>query len=289
MTTRRRFLTILVGAALATRGVRAAEWQGRAMGAEARILIRGGDLPDATLARVLARISRIEQVFSLHAPSELTRLNSGHPVPLSPEMRTALQLAQRVHAATEGAFDPGIQPLWAAEAAGTRRPAVLPLGGIVRPSRVLRLPNGQALTLNGLAQGLATDLVATELGGLGPVLVDMGEQRAQEGDFRLELQDPAAGVLGQITLQDGRALATSSPGALRFPSGASHIIGPQGQTPLWSSVTVEAASAALADATSTAFALMPEPAIRRAQTRLRLGPVRLVDEAGNLTTIPAPL
>lgn len=288
MTTRRRFLAIIAGAALAGRGAGAAEWQGRALGAEARILIRAGRLSDPVLALVLSRIRRIEQVFSLHAPSELTRLNQGEAVPLSPELRAALHLARRVHRATDGAFDPAIQPLWAAEATGAPRPKILPMAGIGRLSPVLHLPPGQALTMNGLAQGLVTDLVAAELSNLGPVLVDIGEQRALGGDFRLELVDPAAGGLGQITLSAGRAVATSSPGALRFPSGASHIIGPAGQPPLWSSVTVEAASAALADAASTAFTLMPEAAIRRAQRRLALGPLRLVDEAGNLSTLPAP-
>lgn len=285
MTTRRRFLTILVGAALAGRAAGAAEWQGRAMGADARILIRSGDLRDATLARVLARIRWIEQVFSLHAPSELTRLNQGAAVTLSPEMRQALHLARRVHAATGGIFDPGVQPIWAARAAGMPAPRVRPLGGIARIRDGVQLAPGQALTMNGLAQGLATDLIAAELAGLGPVLVDIGEQRALGGDFRLELVDPAAGGLGRVTLRAGRAVATSSPGALRFATGSSHIIGPQGQAPVWSSVTVEAPTAALADAASTAFVLMPAPAIRRAQDRLGLGPVRVVDVAGNLSTI----
>lgn len=286
MTSRRRFLAIIAGAVLAGRGAGAAEWQGRAMGADARILIRVGRLSDATLARVLARIRRVEQVFSLHAESELARLNRGETVAVSPELSAALHLAQQVHAATGGAFDPAVQPLWAAEAAGKPKPRLLPMAGITQPGPMLRLPRGQALTMNGLAQGLATDLVAAELAGLGPVLVDIGEQRALEGDFRLELVDPAAGGLGQLTLRAGRAVATSAPGALRFPSGASHIIGPAGQPPLWSSVTVEAGNAALADAASTAFTLMPALAIQRARARLRLGPVRVVDTEGNLSTIP---
>lgn len=285
MTSRRRFLTIMAGAALMGRAAGAAEWQGRVMGAEARLLIRAGRGSDAVLAGLRARIAEIEAAFSLHAPSELTRLNRTGRLEASALMLGALRLARRMHRATGGAFDPGVQPLWQALAAGAPAGPVLPMGGLTVQGRQVRLAAGQALTLNGLAQGIATDLVAEALAPVGEVLVDMGESRAVGGDFRLALEDPAAGSLGQITLRAGRAVATTSPGALLFASGQSHVIGPQGQPPLWSSVTVEASSAALADAASTAFALMPAAAIRRVARDLGLGPVRLVDAGGDLVTL----
>lgn len=285
MTTRRRFLTIMAGAALAGRAAGAAEWQGRVMGAEARLLIRAGHASDQVMSDLRARIARIEATFSLHAPSELSRLNRQGHVEASGLLLEALRLACRMHRATGGAFDPGVQPLWRALAEGTVPARVLPMAGLQRRGRHVRLAPGQALTLNGLAQGLATDLVAQGLAHLGEVLVDMGETCAVGGDFRLELEDPASGSLGQVTLRAGRAIATTSPGALLFASGASHVIGPQGQPPLWSSATVEAPTAALADAASTAFALMPAPAIRRAALGLGLGPVRLVDPRGDLITL----
>ncbi|MBU3028914.1 FAD:protein FMN transferase [Paracoccus marinaquae] len=286
---RRRVLTIIAGGILAGRGVRAAEWRGRALGAEARILIRGGAAPDDLLAAVRAEIERIEAVFSLYRDSELSRLNRDRRGAPSPEMRAALSLARRVHVATGGAFDPGVQPLWRqlAEGGGPDPRALVPFAGLRQQGTELRLAPGQALTLNGIAQGIATDRVATLLAGrgLGQVLVDMGEARALEGDFALELADPAAGTLGRITLRAGRAVATSSPGALLFPSGQGHILGPRGQPPLWSTVSVEAASAALADAASTGFVLMQREAIRQAARRLGLGPVRLVDPEGGLSTL----
>lgn len=284
---RRRFLTILAGGVMAGPGLAAAEWRGRALGADARIVIRGGDAPAALLERVRQAIDRIEAVFSLYRPSDLTRLNAGHAVPAQGDLAEALRLAARVHRATGGLFDPAVQARWRHLAGGPVAPPLIAMGGLSQRHGDLRLATGQALTLNGLAQGLATDRVAAMLAGqgLGPVLVDLGEARALDGDFGLELADPRAGSLGRLTLRAGRAVATSSPGAMVFASGDSHILGPQGQRPIWSTVSVDAPSAALADAASTAFVLMDRPAMARAAARLGVGPVRLIDRAGDLTTL----
>lgn len=284
---RRRFLAISAAGVLSGRRARAAEWRGRALGAEARILIRDAEAPEAVLAELRDVIARIEAVFSLYGDSELARLNRDGQTRGSGSMLAALALARRVHEATGGAFDPGVQPLWRHLAAGAAEPAPLlrPLAGARVQGGMLRLDPGQSLTLNGIAQGIATDRVAALLArrGMRQVLVDMGEARALDGDFRLELADPVAGALGQVTLRAGRAIATSSPGALVLPGGQGHILGPQGQVPRWSTVSVEAGSAALADAASTGFVLMERPAIRAAVRALGLGAVRLVDFDGGLS------
>lgn len=284
---RRRVLTILAGAALAPRWARAAEWQGHALGAEARILIRGGDASDALLAQVRAEIEAIEDVFSLYRESELTRLNRNGQGMASAAMTDALDLAWWVHRTTGGLFDPGVQVLWRQRTQGAAPVALRPFGGLRQQGSELRLASGQALTLNGIAQGIATDRVAALLAGrgLGEVLVDMGEARALDGEFRLELADPQAGVLGRLTLRAGRAVATSSPAAMILADGGGHIMGPQGQAPRWSTVSVEADSAALADAASTAFVLMDRVQIAQAARVLDLRAVRLVDFGGDLTTL----
>lgn len=287
MIARRRVLTILAGAALAPRWAGAAEWQGRALGAEARILIRNGAASAALLTEVLAEIDAIEQVFSLYRNSQLTRLNRDCCGPATPAMAGALDLALRVHRATDGLFDPAVQILWRQRAEGAAPVTLRPFGGLRRQGGQLRLAPGQALTLNGIAQGIATDRVAMLLArrGLRDVLVDLGEARALGGDFRLELADPQAGVLGRLTLRAGRAVATSSPGAMILADGQGHIMGPQGQLPRWSTVSVEADSAAMADAASTAFVLMDRAQIERAARALDLRAVRLVDFGGDLTTL----
>lgn len=284
---RRRFLQIVGAAALCGTSAQAATWQGHALGAEAGITLRGGALPKETLAHIRAELARIEAVFSLHQPSELTQLNATGRAAVSPALRAVLDEALMVHGATDGAFDPSVQPVWAALAAG-RAPVAAPHRlRDIKIGHDIRLARGQALTLNGIAQGYATDRIAAMLASAGyrDCLINIGEFAALGGDFRLGIEDPEAGILGQITLRAGRAVATSAPGALRFTDGQGHILGPDGQRPRWSSVTVEARTAMRADAASTGFVLMERPAIERAKARLGLGPVRLVDAEGGLVTL----
>ena len=117
--------------------------------------------------------------------------------------------------------------------------------------------------------------------------MNIGEHRALGGPWRLGLSDPAAGYLGTRTLADG-AIATSSPAALRLGMGG-HILDPRGlRAPLWSTASVEAESAALADALSTACCLLEPDEIRRAMAALpRIRRVTLVDGEGRLRTLTA--
>ena len=181
-----------------------------------------------------------------------------------------------------------MQPLWRALAEG-RDPgparALIGWGRVMRAP--LRLSPGQALTLNGIAQGYAADRVRAVLirAGYEMALVDMGEFAAIGGPFTLGIADPDLGLCATRRLT-GTAIATSSPGALRL-GGQGHILGPRGQPALWSTVAVEAESAAIADGLSTAFCLMPEAAIRAALARLP-GRATLVSPSGDLSTIGAP-
>ena len=112
------------------------------------------------LADLRAMIGRIEAVFSLFRDSEVTRLNRNGRVTASDDLLDAVTLARRVHGATGGVFDPGVQVLWQALAGGAAPGPLTPLGGLVRDGRDLRLAQGQAVTLNGIAQGIATDRAA---------------------------------------------------------------------------------------------------------------------------------
>lgn len=283
---RRRFLQIAAASTLAGGRAQADTWRGRAFGAEVSITLPGR-LP---LPEVQREIAAIEASFSLYRDSELTRLNAAGRGPGSHRMREVLRLACEVHRATGGAFDPTVQPLWQALAAGC--------DGTVERLKIgfeqvalegeITLGTDQAMTLNGIVQGYAADRIAALLRarGLGDCLIDMGEFVAVDGRFELGIEDPRAGVLAMRHIGRGtdRALATSSPGALALPGG-SHILGPRGEAPRWSTVTVGAESAALADAASTAFVLMERAAILSARDELGLGAVTLVDFDGNLFTV----
>lgn len=281
---RRRFSQISAAAMVGAQPVQAATWQGRAFGAEIGVDIRGDDTKSHDIKALRAEIEAIEATFSLHRPSELTRLNDAGAGEPSAMMREVLALSRRVHAATGGAFDPTVQPLWAALAEGRDESRARGTVGFDRigMAREIRLGEGQSLTLNGIVQGYAADRARDLLiaRGYRDVLVDMGEFAAIGGPFTLGVPDPGAGLLARLILRDGRAVATSSPGALALPGG-SHILGPQGQRPLWSTVTVEAPSAALADAASTAIVLMDRGEIARSARALGIAEVHLVDFEGN--------
>lgn len=284
---RRRFLCITAAAlAMPQAGHAETTWQGIALGAEATVTLTGPRaMADAALAALPALVNAIEDEFSLYRPaSTLSRLNAGNPITPSPAFAALLGQCDLLHHATEGAFDPSVQPLWRALATGT--PTHTPIGWQHIPRALpLRLLPGQALTLNGIAQGHATDAVATHLAahGFTHALIDIGELAALGGPFRIGLMDPEAGLTGTATLTN-RAIATSSPRAT-LVAGQPHILHPRGLPPLWSSITVEADTATLADALSTALVFHDAPSIARIRARLP-GTHRVWATAkGNLTQL----
>ena len=290
MIPRRRFLAITAAALAVPGGGRAASWQGRALGAEVSITIRGGGALAARAIEATRQIiARTERLFSLYdADSSLNRLNrTGRLDAPDPWFLALVQSADAAHRLTEGRFDPSVQPLWRALATGGDIGAARAAVGWTRvrfDARRITLAPGQALTFNGIAQGFATDRVAEALTGLGlrDVLVNIGEYRGQGGPWQLGLDDPAHGPLGQITLTDG-AVATSSPGALAIGDG-SHILLP-GASPLWSTVSVSARNATLADSLSTGLCLAPRALVERIASQEDVQAIRLVDRAGDLTTL----
>lgn len=275
---RRRFLT-LTAAALCARPADAqtvSDWQGVGFGSAVSLRLVGVKPHHAarTFRKVESEIARIEARFSLHRDSDLTRLNRiGHQPHPGADMLALLTLAGRVHYATEGAFDPTVQPLWQATATGGDTEAARALIGwsqITLTPQEIRLAPGQALTLNGIAQGWAADRIAALLRaeGFGNALIDMGEvqalgHRADGQPWQARSETPDGQALADIALTN-RALATSSPRGTVIGGDQPHILGPKGQPPLWATVSVSADSAATADALSTAFTLMDRDAIARA-------------------------
>lgn len=295
MIARRRFLQVLAASAVAPLGlaptpVEAAQWRGFAFGAEVSINLTGPGA-DQQLTALPALIERIEATFSLYRPSELTKLNAdGAIVAPSNWLNDCLDVCDRLHDLTEGAFDPTVQPLWQALATGgdvAAARAAIGWGQVSRAAGVLRLGPGQALTLNGVAQGFAADLVRAWLAraGFTQALVNLGEYAALGGPYTLGIADVVAGQLGQARLASGRALAASSPRAT-LVSGQPHIQHPRGLSPLWSTVAVEADSAALADGLSTALVFADRAAIADRVARIEgVHQVTLIDDRGDLSVI----
>lgn len=92
-------------------------WQGTALGAQATLRLAHPDAK-AIAKQVASEISRLEDIFSLYRlDSAVPRLNRSGSLANPPfELLECLSLAGAVHRASEGRFDPTIQPLWASYA-----------------------------------------------------------------------------------------------------------------------------------------------------------------------------
>ena len=263
---RRRFIAIAAAAATAPFAAQAiTRWRGVALGAEAEITLRGAG-GEAALAHAVKTLRRVEAEFSLYLPgSALSRLNRDGALAPSPMFRALTKLCDRLHDATGGLFDPTVQALWSALASGQDAEAAEALLGWRRVSQgdVIRLDPGQSLTFNGIAQGYAADLVSEALreAGFAETLVNIGEFRAGAGRWRIGVATPAGDLLDVVGLR-GDAVATSSPAAT-WVGGRSHILSAQGRRPRWSTVSVKAPSAAVADGLSTGLCLADEAEMAR--------------------------
>lgn len=280
---RRRFLTISAAAiSLPLQAAtldQSAQWRGVALGASASLRLAGLTQNAAApiFEMVEHELARLENIFSLYrAESEISRLNRDGVLPApSHEFLEVLSLSGRLNAATGGAFDPTVQPLWSADAAIPPGKATIGWQHLRFDSREIAFVyrGDMGLTLNGVAQGYITDKIAALLidQGLGNVLVDFGEiaargQRQQGEDWRVGIAAPDGQIVKRLALSD-RALATSAP---MMPLGAGtqpspHIFSPVLQMTLQHQlVSISATSAAVADGLSTACCLLSKPQIETA-------------------------
>ncbi len=269
------------------------------------------DQLEAALAAAVSVIRRVEGQMSLFDPdSALSRLNRTGSLQ-NPDARlvAVLNLSEQVSHRSGGAFDITMQPLWQvwAKAAAEHR---VPALSEVRRARQLvhwhavettasqiRLnQRGMALSLNGIAQGYASDLVRATLQahGIRHALIDTGETSLlgvgpDATPWRFEIESAAivprrtvsrneslSGRGGDewfttaptLLISNGRAIATSSDAHTVFSSDHRHhhILNPAtGYSPShWSSVTVIAGSCVMADALTKVFFMLPPPKVRSA-------------------------
>jgi thiamine biosynthesis lipoprotein len=178
------------------------------------------------------------------------------------------------HERSFGLFDPTVQPLFALAARhaslGTlpgsgeldRTRALVGLDRVRWSQEAIRFARpGMALTFNGIAQGYATDRIARLLrrAGLANLMVDIGEialsgHAPTQRGWPVVLPDGTSRVLSDIALASSAARGT-----LIDPArGVGHLFRPDGATPpdIARAATVFERSAAMADALSTAAALM---------------------------------
>lgn len=275
---RRRFLAISASAACLAGPAQAStlrQWSGTGLGARMTITL---DHPqgESIARKAFVEVDRLENIFSLYRPhSALARLNADGLLKDPPfELLECLSLCAAAFRATGGFFDPTVQPLWKLYAqtwSQNRKPEEGEIASALEKvgwdkvdvsATAVRLAPGSSLTLNGIAQGYVADRIAALLkrNGLTDILIDTGEHAAIGGNWPVMID--AGRMVGPIDLRD-QALASSAPLGTVFDAQGQvgHILDPRTGLPAaaaWRVVSVTSSSAAIADAWSTAAALMNE-------------------------------
>ncbi len=297
--------------------VAAADW--RALGVLVRLVVTDDEALEPARAMLEAHLASLDLACSrFRDDSEVMALEraGGRPLRISETLLDALTVALAAARLTDGDVDPTVGR--AMVDLGYDRDLEL-LGEVaappvVRPApgwqqieldverRTVRVPPGVLVDLGATAKARAADRAArslTEALGTG-VLVSLGGDvrvagPAPTGGWLVRVQDRAGspeaepeGEVETIGLTQG-GLATSSTWARRWVrSGATlhHIIDPRLGFPAWTpwrTVTVAAASSALANAASTAAVIRAE---RAPQWLADLGvAARLVTRDGAVTTV----
>jgi thiamine biosynthesis lipoprotein len=246
-------------------------------------------------------IRSIERQMSLFDPeSDLSRLNRiGTLRKPDTDLLAVLKIAEHIARQSQGAFDASMQPLWEIWSKAALHKSQPSSNEIQRARKLVNwravqvTPDtvnlhiaGMGVSLNGIAQGYATDRVRATLQahGIQHAMIDAGEtallgNAPNEKPWSLSIESAATlknsgkkntlqAALNQqdasapIIISDGRAMATSSDAHTTFSQDHRyhHILNPHtGYSPAqWSSVTVLASSCVVADALTKVFFMTPK-------------------------------
>jgi FAD:protein FMN transferase len=294
-------------------------WRERSLtGFGTTLWLRAGDASadkaEAALDRSVQRLRQIESQMNLFDEhSAISRLNrTGELHKPSRELLQVIKLSSTIAAASGGAFDITMQPLWelwTRAKAESRLPAQRELQTArqrvnwraleASVDRIL-LNKGMSLSMNGIAQGFAADALRAQMHAMGiqHAMLDTGETAvlgaAPGGSpWRFGIEDiyvKEAKPAQAVTVPDGYALATSSDAHTTFTEDRvhHHILDPRtGDSPgWWSSVSVMAKSAALADGLTKVFFMLPPDQVAQAAKRWNVA-VILQDKQGRWRRVSA--
>ena len=238
---------------------------------------------EKAIQRAFKEIELVEDLMSIYHPeSQLSQLNRDKTVSQPhPYLVEVLKTATDLSKETNGAFDITVQPLYqlyAQSADSNHRPDPGRIKSVLEQvnwrklevsSQQIRLyGEHSAITLNGIAQGYAADLVAMRLrqSGIEHALINSGEigtigKHIEDRDWSIGIKHPRNknNVLG-VTELKGRCLATSGDYETRFGAGFEHhhLLDPRtgASANELSSVSIAAPTALMADALSTAVFVM---------------------------------
>jgi thiamine biosynthesis lipoprotein len=259
-------------------------------------------------ARALRVVAELDAGLVVQRPgSQVSRLNAdGRLDRPDRHLVHLLEFAQALAAASNGAFDPTVQPLWELHldcqrrgcAAGPRELAEarsrVNWNAVDADRRRVRLAPRMSITLNGLVQGYAADLAFDALAqdGVLDALIDAGEYGAVGSNpagrpWRVGIQhprDPIA-LIGSVPM-DGRFLATSGDYSTHFTDDfkLNHIFDPHtGVSPLrFSSVAVAAPTGLLADGLTKPMMVLDLAAAQRLLDRYPGSGAVWIDKASRI-------
>jgi FAD:protein FMN transferase len=268
------------------RGARPAAREVRiVMGTTVEIAVEGLSDPGPPLDAAFAAVARVDDTMSLWKDSELTRLNDEGHGHASSDLVVVLLHALDVARASQGAFDPTVEPLVRAGGglggpqhalSASERGTLMARVGFSRvhvdgdTGRVTLAP-GTRLDLGGIAKGYAADLALAALrkAGATRALADLGQSSvgAFEQEVVVDVRDPeraSAPAWARFLLADG---AVSTSGGDQRPG---HILDPRTGLPSRKvlAATVVARTGIEADALSTAvYVLGAEEGLRLLEQR----------------------
>jgi thiamine biosynthesis lipoprotein len=234
-----------------------------------------GDQLHAALQEARRVVEEVEAQMSLFRPDSAIHTLNREGVLLHPSRKLlgVLQISQHMARHSQGAFDVTVQPLWSLYAAAQKEKRLPTEQEVfaarqkvgwenlhVSAQKVMFARPGMGITLNGIAQGFACDLVREELRqrGVMHALINTGEWsslgRAEaQRDWSLGIADPHQSdrLIAQLQMK-GLCVATSADDQCTFSSDHKHhhILDPHTgySPPDIASVTVAAHSCARADA-----------------------------------------
>jgi thiamine biosynthesis lipoprotein len=239
-----------------------------------QLVMDDGPRAERAIADAFACAKSIDSLMSIyseasqvHALNRYGRIERPHP-----HLLEVLKVSRKLAEMTDGAFDVTVQPLWAASMGrADRRQAreLVSWRDLVFDTRKVELRRpGMAVTLNGIAQGYATDIALAALRehGVRQALLDIGEfrnagRRSAARPWVVGIQDPRRrdSIIGSVGM-DGRGVATSGDYETPFTDDFSqhHIWDPHtGYSPVeLAGVTVLAPDTTMADGLSTALMVM---------------------------------
>ena len=268
---------------------------------------------EAGLDAAVNAIRHVELHMSLFNPdSSLCRLNrDGILHNPDPHLIKILTFARSVSQHSHGSFDITVQPIWNAWQRAkslNRLPTNIELTlarrktgwrNIAISSKQIRfLKPGMALTLNGIAQGYASDLAreALSMHGIEHALIDTGEwnalgQSQESQPWSLGVENPRQmnSLVARI-VSDGRAIATSSDAHCSFSSDFKnhHIFDPKtARSPSdMASITVLAPTCTLADALTKVMFMAGTDRVLSEAKKWQVD-VIAIDKTGRIQTSPA--